>query len=95
LYNVGISENNYSNSLIKVYPNPMSNYSNIEIANPDLHDENLTFFLYDLYGNECKSISKIKDGLLQLKRDNLKSGLYFFIIQSELKMVGNGKIMIK
>ena len=95
LYNVGISENNYGSSFIKVYPNPMTDYSNIEIAKPDLNNKKLNFVLYDLYGNECKRISNIKDGLIKLKRENLRSGLYFFFIQNEIEIVGNGKILIK
>jgi len=95
LYNVGISENICCNRFVKVYPNPMTEYCNIEIVKTDYNNEELTLILYNLNGIECRKISNIKNNLIHIERGKLKPGLYFFLIHSEKEIIEKGKLMIK
>jgi len=66
---------------IKVYPNPTKNYINISFAN-NLTD-NYKIDLVELSGSLINSINRSKEiGCVQLKTENLNSGIYLLNISS-------------
>jgi len=78
---IGVPQENYSK--IKVYPNPFNESTNIkfEIKKP----ANVKLIVYDLLGNE---ISKIADEYktageynIQFNSKNIKSGIYYYVLQ--------------
>ncbi len=68
---------------ILVYPNPFSSITTIKFENPG--KDEFVFKLYNILGEEVKSIKNIVDGKLIVNRDNLISGVYFVQLQSANK----------
>lgn len=94
MFEVGIFEGGTNNNEILVYPNPMSETSIIEVRNPALLKDKLTFSLYNSLGSECLKFVNIKQSKTLLKRENLKPGIYFFIVLDGAEMIANGKIIM-
>jgi len=79
---VGIPDpNSISNLEVKVFPNPVFESFTIELSGAT---EAVDFLLYDLNGKLVKSTDQLSDGLHQLNRENLPSGVYFYILRSAL-----------
>ena len=88
----GISKFSARNSEIKIYPNPFSNFTTIEIADSRFTKGDLA--IYDMLGRV------VHQQPLNLKREtlnlNLPSGVYFYKISNEKnEIVGFGKLMIQ
>ena len=95
-YNVnasaGINDVTEQNTEIKIYPNPFSNSTTVEISDPGFSKGQ--FAIYDLLGRE------VHQQAINSKRETLNldlpKGIYFFKIRNEQKeIVGNGKLMIR
>lgn len=94
-----IEPNKTPNALIiNVLPNPFSEYAtfellefnkpfNVELSNPK-------FELHDALGRLLRS-EKITDYRFDFHRKDLSSGLYFFNITSNGKVLGHGKLVIQ
>jgi len=91
--NTGIQNMTSSNNLLKVYPNPSSNYIMIEFDNSQSH--NHTLKIYDNKGRLVHTIIEIKPGRVEIEEANLISGLYFLQLETEGKLSGSSKIMIE
>lgn len=86
-YSVGISENNGSNSSIKIYPNPTQSTIQLEIPSTI---ENYTTQIMDIcgktiFGNENQSIIDLS---------SLKNGIYFIEIRMNGKSIQRNKIIL-
>jgi hypothetical protein len=86
--NNSIAENNAS-----VFPNPFSSSATIEV-NASLIDNNTTFILYDMLGNEVEKL-ELKNPKTEIERGNLSNGIYLYKIISSKGIVGNGKIILE
>jgi hypothetical protein len=87
------------NSLtINVLPNPFSEHATFELlasAQPFNSESNQpTFQLYDALGRLLRS-EKITNARFDFQRRDLASGLYFFNITSNGKVLGQGKLVIQ
>lgn len=76
---------------VKVYPNPVSDYLNIEFS--EVPGDELLFELYDIQGAQRK-VSHLNGGKMDygLRISDLPSGIYFYRISSGSK-VQRGKIV--
>jgi len=82
------------NNIVSLYPNPFSNTCTIRIDGNNL--SNAEFNVYDLLGQEIKSISIGNNKEITLSRDNLSSGMYFYrLIQNKTEVISNGKFVIE
>lgn len=90
LITAGIPDFDLENSL-SVSPNPFSSMTKIETAE-NLTDATLS--VYNLYGQEVKQINKLFGKEINLCRDHLPTGLYFFKIIQENKVIASDKIVI-
>lgn len=77
---------------VNLYPNPMLQSSVLEFANP-LH-ENHSFFLYDSQGRCVLTMTGITGERVEIYRQYLSSGLYFYSLLSATKPTGSGKLLI-
>lgn len=75
-----------------IYPNPFTDKAVLNF--PGVEQET-TFRLYNTNGKIVKTISSIISGQLIIDRDGLSSGLYYFILQTDNKVIARGRIMIK
>jgi hypothetical protein len=73
------------------YPNPFSTTTTI-IFREKVH--NATFSLYNLLGEEVKTISGISAESFQIDRENLKSGIYIFEVIEGRNRIAGGKAVI-
>ncbi|MFH2144381.1 MAG: T9SS type A sorting domain-containing protein [Bacteroidota bacterium] len=88
----GTNINNISdNRLLNIYPNPVTDHAFIELSS---FDYPAIFELYDITGQMVESIN-IESNITLFQRNNLKSGLYFYSVKSEEKIIGKGKIVIQ
>jgi len=72
------------------FPNPFTNSATISIN----LEGNFDFILSDVFGREVFK-SQILNSKSQIERGNLSSGIYFYRIMEEGKMIGSGKVVIE
>jgi hypothetical protein len=77
---------------VKVFPNPVTNSSIIQILNP--HNENYTCSIYNESGDIIQKIEEIKGCEVTIDHSNFITGVYFFKLQSESGIDGNGQFVI-
>ena len=76
---------------ISIYPNPVSNFINIEINFPFWGS--LKFELFDCYGRKVKE-AKLTTPSTRISLDFIKDGMYFYIISVKRKIIEKGKFMV-
>ena len=73
---------------IKVYPNPTSDFVNIDLGNS--HQANVNIDLFDISGKKVESVNslnKINDNIYKLNTSNLASGTYILKIRIDNKSI--------
>ncbi len=75
---------------VTAYPNPFGASVNFEIFGP-AQSGNLTLRLFDALGRQVRR-EEFSNEKFSLPRNELKNGLYYFLIESNGKMIGTGKI---
>ncbi len=76
-----------------VYPNPFNDAATIKFNNPA--NTIYTLKLYNSLGENVRVISNISTEKILIKRNNLKSGVYFFQLYSGRQMYATGKLIIE
>ncbi|MBI2968594.1 MAG: PKD domain-containing protein [Bacteroidetes bacterium] len=91
----GMDELRISDFGFRIYPNPFTNVANIVIYKPPAaHIENVSFMMYDIFGKRVKLI-ETEENLIEIHRNGLQNGLYFYRVLSENETIGIGKIVIE
>lgn len=90
---VGISEQLNNQSKVLVYPNPFSSQTTISIALENIIQA-WTLNVYDATGKKIISQDVKNANQTIIKRNNLSSGLYFYQVIDNTKVVGCGNIII-
>jgi hypothetical protein len=80
------------NVSIQVFPNPFDNQTTIKVSGFDF--PTLTLSVFDLSGKLIREI-KGSGNQLQLSRDGLNQGLYFYKLSSEGDLIHSGKIIVR
>jgi hypothetical protein len=94
-YNVaaGVEEQMISNGVVSVFPNPFHEQATFVISS-GRSNETYYFVMKDVLGKTVRSI--ITDSKqFTLAREELNSGMYFYSIMSDTKVLANGKLIIK
>lgn len=76
---------------INVFPNPFTNKTTLQFDNSK--KENFTLTIYNLQGQVVLTIANITNDNIEIERQNLMSGLYFFHLRTD-KRVTSGKLMV-
>lgn len=80
---------------IKAYPNPFSQSTTFDIPAGLLND-NLTLTMYDITGKQVSEYDNISHlTSVNIQRDNLQAGMYFYRFTSNGQPVGTGKIIVQ
>lgn len=89
----GIADAFRDGTPMKVFPNPFSNSTQIEI-NPALlnTDLDLIFVLYDVNGKEVKR-ELVYTSLLLIDRENISNGIYFYRLSLGGNPIASGKMI--
>jgi L-ascorbate metabolism protein UlaG (beta-lactamase superfamily) len=88
-----INENPDSKNDIKVFPNPSNNITNIEFSNTK--NESHTLTIYNINGQEVRKIENITNEAVKVENRNLENGMYFFQLQNNKGIIGEGKFLIE
>ncbi len=84
-------ENNSNN--YKLYPNPTNKTAHLEFENAT--NENCIFTLYDINGRLMRTVNNITADRIEIEKQNLTNGLYFFQVKSETQLKVTGKLSIE
>ena len=89
---VGIGEANYNSERIAVFPNPFS--SEINFRFDDFFNQSITIDLFDQTGKKVESKSfRVIDQQFQIELGNNVSGLYYYQIAVDGKIMKTGKLI--
>jgi hypothetical protein len=80
-----------STERINIYPNP---FSSTVIIHTDKFFNNANLTVYNLYGQQAAHLINIYGQTITLQRDNLPSGLYFFQLTQDSKIITIDKLVI-
>src|SRR5258706_4726269 len=90
----GISSNTAQQSEIKLYPNPFTSETTIEILSSE-NSKNAVLEIFDLPGREIISSLFGNINKITIGRDKLNCGIYFFKVFEKEKIIATGKIMVE
>ena len=89
---LGVNEVLIYDSQLKVYPNPFSNSTTLEITN--WQNQNYDLKIYDLFGREVRK-SQIKNQKTEISRNNLPAGMYFYQVKDNKRFISTGKLIVQ
>jgi hypothetical protein len=89
---LGINEINNNENSVTLCPNPFDISATLKLSKT-IH--NVTLTIYDILGNEVKRLQNLNGSEMQITRDGLKSGMYFYNLIDSKGLIGNGKIIIE
>lgn len=83
--------------LIKFYPNPMITDATIKISEDvDLERSKVSVLFYNIVGSEVFKINQVKDYEQKITKDIFKnSGIYFYQLKVDDKIITTGRITVK
>lgn len=90
----GVSESEYGNPNVVLYPNPFSETTTLEIKDLGIEIKDLQLQIYNVFG-EMVLRSEINDSKHVITRRDLASGMYFYKILSGEKEFATGKIFME
>lgn len=80
---------------VRAFPNPFDNYTTIQLEGEEDNVQNLEVFLYDITGRQVRWEQVQHQNYLELARQDLQAGVYFYRVEANKKLVGTGKLMIQ
>ena len=84
---------NQNQQFISVYPNPTNQQATLEFNNSK--KENYTLAIFDCHGLLVRIITGITSGRVEIPKQNLTSGMYFFQLRTNVEVYANGKLAIE
>lgn len=87
-----VAANNTIPVYVSIYPNPIDENAVLQITNSSAV---LTFRLFDVTGRVVMSIGNLSDGNVELSRNNLPAGMYFYQVLNTNSVVSTGKLVIQ
>jgi len=93
IYGVGISEK-LSLNQISVYPNPFSDKTIIQILSTK-HFSDINLKCVDMIGKRVEVSYIVNDNKIELSRNELSKGTYFFELFDKDEKIGNGKFSVQ
>lgn len=88
----GVNEFQVSSLIFKVYPNPTK--ASITLYINTSYNEELSFVLYDLLGNEVKRTENIITGETKINTGDLSNAIYFYKLTNKRELLKTGKLII-
>jgi len=79
---------------VNFYPNPFETKAILKI-NDDTQLISAELRIYDTYGREVCKITNIRNNEIELNRKGLNSGLYFYRLSENYRVINIGKIIVR
>jgi hypothetical protein len=89
-----ITTNNPEQLILTIYPNPFKECATIAISNSATTLEEFELKIYNLLGDELRSIKLTNNTSTAFQKGNLSQGIYVYRLYSNSKIVRNGKIVV-
>ena len=77
---------------IKVYPNPFNESTTFELDGKEFN--NVDFKIYDIAGRLLRT-EGFKGNIFEFHRGQLSSGLYFYQLETEGRLISSGKVIVR
>ena len=91
--NTGISENKNEIS-VNVYPNPFKEKTILHVQNTK--SGNINLFIYDMDGRKVRTLkSYTSESDFVFERNSLTSGVYFYSIMNDERILAGGKLVVE
>ena len=91
---IGIHDLSIKNNIISVFPNPFSN-STTFMVDANVPVKGMKLQLFDVVGNSVLVKEDIRQSRFTISGENLSTGLYFYRLTGDDKMIGTGKLLIQ
>jgi Secretion system C-terminal sorting domain len=88
---LGVKTLDFDNTTTKLYPNPFSAATNLQINAP-VTDATLT--LFNVYGQQVQQIKNISEQNVVIHRDGLSNGVYLLQLTEADKLIGTEKLVL-
>jgi hypothetical protein len=88
----GLQEFNNNNKESLVFPNPFSVSTTLQLSKPL---QNATLNIYDVVGNEVIRLRNLNGSEVEITREGLRSGMYFYNISDSKGLLGRGKMIVE
>jgi hypothetical protein len=84
----GISDLNLAEA--SVFPNPFVNSTTISVSN---NFSNATLTIFDMLGNKVQQLQNLSGRIITIERNDLLTGIYFYQLIEDNKLVVKGKLL--
>lgn len=82
---------------VKIFPNPMVTDATIRVSDDiDMENTKVSISFYNMVGSEVFRINQLKSNDIKILKDNFKnSGMYFYQLRVDDKIVTTGRITVR
>lgn len=82
---------------VKIFPNPMVTDATIRVSEDiDMENTKVSISFYNMVGSEVFRINQLKSNDIKILKDNFKnSGMYFYQLRVDDKIVTTGRITVR
>ena len=91
--NLSVPENSNNDQLINVYPNPFNSYARLVIHSEKLNGKKNILNIYNTNGQLVESIETGNSAEITLNKDLFTSGMFYYQLMSDGKIVSSGKLI--
>lgn len=78
---------------VGISPNPFNNYATVKFSDETIYF-NASFTIYDMMGKEVKRIENINTNEIQIDREDMTDGIYFYRYMQGEDVLSSGKFII-
>ena len=90
---IGLNETQKSNH-VNIFPNPFINETTLKISSSE-KITNAELKIFDIFGNELRTVSEINSSEINIERGTLSSGIYFYQVKNNGINVATGKLILQ
>jgi hypothetical protein len=78
---------------VTVYPNPFKQMTTLEVTGKDY--EQLELSVFDVAGRLVKTITSKEQNRIQLTKDEMIQGVYFYQLKGDDELINTGKLVLQ
>lgn len=80
---------------VRIFPNPFGNVATFEILDNTNNYQEINLMIYDITGQQVRSIQANNQQQILLERGKLSQGVYLFRIEGDNQLLETGKLIVK